>query len=232
MFTFAHDSDLHYGKTRLDPRRLKDSHPKKIIESDAEFVILTGDLTDNGYNDAHIGCIHYGGHGKQLSTFMRRYVKPLEEADREVFMCAGNHDRGKRLWKINIYPAVHHLIKKKYGGLNYTFERKGLYFVCCHEYPKNINWLKKQLKDIRQPTIIFFHFNLEGPHSDWWNNKAKDAFYDAIKDYKVVALLFGHHHISKVGEWRGIKTISSSNAYSLITYDQYTEDIVGVKHVR
>lgn len=229
MLTFAHDSDLHYGERGLEPREYKNLHPKSIIDSDAEFVIITGDLTDNGYDGSHLGCIQYGGDEDQVSPFIKHYVKPIKDAGKGVYMCAGNHDRGKKTWKISIYSPINNLIRKEYGGLNYTFEKQGLKFVCCDKYPKKLKWLKKQLVNPFQPTIIFFHYNLVGPFSNWWSEKSKDKFYNVVKDCNIIALLFGHHHISKIGTWKGITTISSANSFSLITYNPDTEKIVNIR---
>jgi len=229
MLTFIHDSDLHYGKNDLGPRTIKESHPESIVSSEAQFVIVTGDLTDNGYDGARIGPIRYGGDVDQITPLLENYVKPIEKSGKEVYLCAGNHDRGKTTLWIFHHPAVKYLIRKRHGGFKYTFRKGDLKFICCGECPKDIMWLKKQLRDQDQPTIIFFHFNLKGPYSDWWTQKQKDAFYNAIKDYKIVAILVGHHHITKVTEWKGIKVIYSASRYSEITYDPSTGQIVEVK---
>jgi len=231
MLVFAHDSDLHYGKNKLRPRKDKERHPARIISTKAQFVIVTGDLTENGYSGKKIGCFRYGGDKDQISPCIENYVKPIEEAGKEVYLCAGNHDRGRRILKISIYPAVKRLIRKRHGGSQYTFRKGDLKFICCHECPRNIKWLKKQLEDTDQPTIIFFHFNLEGPFSDWWSQKQKDAFYRAIQDCNIVGILVGHHHVSRVSEWKGIKVISSSDKFSCIVYDPIREKIVNVVYL-
>lgn len=228
MIIFVHDSDLHYGKYKLEPRRNKEKHPESIISSRAQFVIVTGDLTENGYDGKRFGCFRYGGDEDQLSPFLKNYVAPIEESGREVYLCAGNHDRGKRFLGISIYPAVKRLIQKRHGGSKYTFRKGDLKFICCHECPSDIKWLKKQLNDQDQPTIIFFHFNLQGPFSDWWSQKQKDVFYAAIKDYNIVGILVGHHHLNQVSEWKGIKVINSANQFSYILYDPLQEKIVNV----
>jgi len=229
MLVFIHDSDLHYGKRGAKPRENKEDHPSTIAASKAQFVIVTGDLTDNGYDGASCGCINYGGKSDQITPLLENYVHPLEEAGKEVYLCVGNHDRGKKTLGIFRHSPIKHIIRKRHNSVKYTFRKGDLLFICCGECPSDIPWLKRKLKNLDQPTIIFFHFNLEGPYSDWWSKKQKDAFYNAIKDYNILAILVGHHHITKVTTWRGIRVIASSNRYSVITYNPFSGLIESIK---
>src|SRR3989337_1659298 len=81
MLNFIHDSDMHYGYYGgTDPRNIKKDHVETILDSDVEFVIVSGDLTDHGTDE--------------LEALVDRFVKPLEEGGKEVYLCKGNHDRG------------------------------------------------------------------------------------------------------------------------------------------
>ena len=230
MFTFIHDSDLHYGKVKdLDPRKGKEKHPASIVASEAAFVIVTGDLTNNGYDGAKIGCFHYGGDNNQVKALMDDYVDPIEKAGKDVYLCPGNHDRGKKTFFFFRHRPMYKRIRKRHGETKYTFHRGGLKFICCGKYPKDLKWLAKQLEDIKEPTILFFHFNLIGPYSDWWSDEEKDAFYELVKDYTIIAILVGHHHITKITDWNGITVLSSANKYSRILYDPITQNIIDIK---
>ena len=147
MLTFVHDSDLHYGKHGLGPRKNKENHPISITTSEVQFVILTGDLTDNGYDGARLGCIKYGGDVDQITPLLENYVNPIEEAGKEVYLCAGNHDRGKKTFWLFHHPAMKYLIRKRHGDFKYTFRKRNLKFICCGECPRDTVWLKKQLRD-------------------------------------------------------------------------------------
>jgi 3',5'-cyclic AMP phosphodiesterase CpdA len=229
MWSFAHDSDIHFGFAEdVKPRLIKRVHAKSISMQDIDFAIVTGDVTDHGYNGANLnlGCwrYYYGGEHDELSPFISEYVKVIEDQDKPVYVCPGNHDYHKFLKLFHYSPVVNY-VKEKHGDEQYTFIHKGVKFICCGKYPKDVKWLRKQLTDVKQPTFIFFHYNLAGPYSDWWSNKEKDEFYDCIKDFNIIALLVGHHHISATSEWRGFHVISSANQYSIITYNSYTQDI-------
>jgi len=232
IFTFAHDSDLHYGKNiNCKPRKGKENHPLSIALSDAEFVIVTGDLTDNGSDGKSFMGWKYGGSENQLGYLSVSYVDFIETYEKDVYLCNGNHDRGKRIlwWR---YKPVVTYIKKRHSSTNYSFIRHNTKFICCGEYPKNIKWLKKQLQD-NEPTFIFFHYNLVGSYSDWWTDKQKDAFFNAIQDYNIIAIFVGHHHISRSNmDWRGHKVISSANRYSLVTYNTDTQKIEEIRRCK
>ena len=232
MITFIHDSDLHYGKNDLRPRIRKEIHPEHIAEEEADFVIVTGDLTADGYDGDYFMCISYGGNKNERRALVEKYVRPIEKSGKDVYLCIGNHDRGKKTLRFLRHPTITYLIRKRHGGLKYTFHKGDLKFVCCGKFPKYVGWLRKQLKDPDEPTILFFHFNLSGPYSDWWSDKQKRTFYDVIKEYNIVAILVGHHHVSKMSTWNGLRVISAGDQYARITYDPSTQKIaeVGFRH--
>lgn len=225
MLVFAHDSDIHFEAS--ESRKKKHLHPELLINTSASLVILTGDLTENGYDGKRLNFglfkFRYGGDEDQLTPFKEQYLEPVEAEGKEVFLCPGNHDRGRGYWDWRPYQPVRRCIKKRHSSCTYGFERQGLRFLVMDEYPRKLKWLKRQLKRYPDdPFVIAFHFNLEGPWSDWWSNKAKLKFYNVIKDYNILALLVGHHHVSQVSEWKGIRVIASANNFALIYYN--TED--------
>ena len=68
----------------------------------------------------------------------------------------------------------------------------GLVILCLDIYPrpKHVLWLRRQLQKIgkRHPIAIYFHYAIEGPYSDSWNNEEKDAFAQAITGLQRVGL--------------------------------------------
>jgi predicted phosphodiesterase len=236
MWTFVHDSDLHYGKTdEVDPFFYKEDHPEKILETTADFVIATGDLTDHGWDGSYYDICgyryYYGGKNDEVGALMTHFVNRIENGGKPVYMINGNHDRGKKTLKFFRYSPIKNIIRKRYGSLNYHFEHKGIRFICCGEYPKDLKWLKRVLdEDADQPTFVCFHFNLEGPYSDWWSDKEKENFYDVVKDYKILSILCGHRHISAVQTWKDIQVIlSARQSFALITINPETESIEDVQ---
>jgi len=222
---FIHTSDLHYGGVRC--REEKRNEPRSIALADAEFVIVTGDLTENGFDGSLLCCIEYGGDDYQLQRFKLKFIRPIERSGKSIYLCPGNHDLG--YWW-SPYKPVMHYIRKRHKSTQYAFERNGLRFICCGIYPKDLKWLKKQMRQ-DQPHVIFFHYNLIGKWSDWWSEKEKTAFAKVIEPYHIVAILVGHSHISEIQNWRGYRVILSGDQYSIITYDEAAKQITEVDYV-
>jgi cytolysin (calcineurin-like family phosphatase) len=46
--------------------------------------------------------------------------------------------------------------------------------------------------------------------TEWWEEGEQDAYYDAIKDYNIIAIIHGHRHINALESttWRGINTFN------------------------
>lgn len=227
---FLVDSDLHFRHHITD---YKKNHVEKIIkECDKEKIdalICPGDLTNNGWDGSHLLCWKYGGDVDQLKPLKEEYVKPLEK-HLPVYLCHGNHD------KYVPRPYIHHgvldYIKKKYGGLRYSFDINDIHFICLGLYPDEdgLRFLKNDLiKNTNKNVIIFFHYNLVGSYSDWWSNSEKEDFYDTIKNYKIIGLLVGHHHISKVDNWKGYPVILS--AYESIAKCTVTNGNITVRFI-
>jgi len=119
------------------------------------------------------------------------------------------------------------------NGLHYSWSRKGIYFANLNSYPGNewdpecgwchyfqngfrepafsLDFLKKDLEqsvgESFNPVVLSFHYGLGGEETFsylWWTPEEKDAFYEAIKDYNVIAIFVGHEHAVKHYKWRGI----------------------------
>lgn len=66
------------------------------------------------------------------------------------------------------------------------------------------SYLKEVVKDSGEPVMIIQHYGFcEGFNFDWewWSAKQRRAFYEAIKDYNIVALLHGHTHAAAHYTW-------------------------------
>lgn len=226
LLKIIHDSDLHYGKrAKNGPRMIKENNPDEIIRLHPDIIIVTGDLTENGYSEDKKFC--WWGGKDQLGSFHRNYVKPIDEEAMLLCLCVGNHDRGERRV---CYTPVRDYVKKRHKSIMYSLKEKGVLFICCGEYPKNIKRLREMLEE-DTPTFIFFHFNIIAgePYSDWWGEDEKEKFYDAINGYNIKAILCGHHHNSSRKMWNGIPIIKSGNEFAMITYDIDSDEIKKVK---
>ena len=58
-----------------------------------------------------------------------------------------------------------------------------------------------------RPVILIHHLPFSAGETEW---PAADqtAYYNAIKDYNVIAILYGHTHAYGVGRWNGIRTVN------------------------
>lgn len=186
-------------------------------ENNVRGVCIAGDLLDVGSDE-------------QFSTFTNLWISPItsampDEPHGGLYLCKGNHDEysGKKTKLLKF-------LKNEYGDFRYSFDIEDLHIICCGKYPDlslfpNINgccgmsntikWLKEDLADVGtvRPVVLFFHFNIMGPFSGWWGissgswtiQKAitvKNALYDAVKNYNIKCIFFGHWHASYSARWR------------------------------
>lgn len=152
-------------------------------------VLFTGDTTDNGRLDefAEFEAV-YGHDGRDgLLKF-------------PVFVAIGNHD-------VSAISPIKDKVTERYGGVDYGWDWDDLRVLCLDMYPdaRTRGWLVGELQRAgrRRPLILFFHYSLDGPYSDFWEDEEKDAFARTLEGYNVLALFHGHEH--RVGHylWRG-----------------------------
>jgi hypothetical protein len=109
------------------------------------------------------------------------------------------------------------------NGFHYAWKWEGVHFICMNLCPADstdsetpftygkpgpgswndplnaLQFLKDYLKNVgpTEPVIIWQHYGFcEGFNFDWnwWSAKQRHLFYDAVKDFNIVALLHGHTH--------------------------------------
>jgi len=80
-----------------------------------------------------------------------------------------------------------------------------------HEPQYSLKFLKEDLaKNVGKsgrPVIIMMHLGFDEGFSmgwGWWAAEERDAFYEAIKDYNVIGILYGHTHAASNFKWKGI----------------------------
>jgi len=206
-FSFLAQADTHSGnKKRKLARKL--GHLEIMVDlidnNNISFVIMPGDLTDNGLIGSSIFCCipQYD----EWSEFCEKWLRPIQGIP--VYLCAGNHDI--RLNRNGILKEI----KVRHGNVYYSFTMdengKKSYFICCNIYPnKEIrNWLANQkLPTIgeKAPVFFFFHYPPIGKASNDWPQKEKDEFYNLIKNYNVKAIIVGHNgKFSYASSWNNI----------------------------
>lgn len=197
------------------------------MASKDDVVIIPGDLTHNGTSDVNNPFIRYlcmcfcvrearGEKVKHLKNQLKElkelHVNPLKQACKDVLMCIGNHDSLIQWW--TGFNPVHNYVKKEHGSLVYAKEINGIIVYSLSEWPtkKNVEWLSRQLDSHSKPFIVFFHYNLQGPYSDWWKNKEKDRLAKVLEPHKGrnVFIAEGHFHSSYVKRWNGFMEINGA----------------------
>lgn len=219
MFHFIADGDPQFGRDH--PRKARGYkrytvRKLKNIKESLDFVIIAGDLTEDGHRHSSTKWKCFGGvDHEQYDDFVTGYLTPIESLGVEVKLCHGNHDGRKEK----------ELIRKRHGNTYYFFCHKGVVFVCMGEKPSQLDWLRNLLNDYKgYPFILYFHYNLEGSFSDFWSSEEKEAFFNVIKDASLLMIITGHIHSSVCGEWRGIPTLSAAGSkLALITVDLSVE---------
>lgn len=152
-------------------------------------VLFTGDTTDNGLLDEF--ALFEKVYGLNGNDGLLRFP---------VFEAIGNHD-------VNSESPVKGRVRQRHGNVDYAWDWDDLRLVCLDMYPdaKTLAWLEGELARVGRgrPLILYFHYSLEGPYSDFWEQSDKDAFADAIADYNVLAIFHGHEHRVGHYQWRG-----------------------------
>jgi cytolysin (calcineurin-like family phosphatase) len=199
--TFFVASDSHFGYRNMDEvnRGLVEQmnglpgtpYPPSMggVVETPRGVLFLGDMTDNGHLDefAQFEAV-FGLTGRDgLLRF------PLFEA-------IGNHD-------VNQTSPIKPKVVARHGAINYSFDWDGLHFACLDMFPddKTLAWLDADLAKVKKetPVLLFFHYSLAGPYSDFWEDAEKAAFAKAIARRNVAAIFHGHEH--RVGHylWEG-----------------------------
>ena len=152
-------------------------------------LVFTGDMTDNGRLDefAEFEAV-YGRTGKDgLLSF-------------PVFEAIGNHD-------VNSESPIKPRVIERHGSINYAWDWADLRMLCLDMYPdvRTREWLARELASVgrRRPLVLYFHYSLDGPYSDFWEDEDKDAFARQIEGYNVLAIFHGHEHHVGHYRWRG-----------------------------
>lgn len=227
---FVCDSDQHFEFTSGNIVSRKGNAVYRLLllqqSYHIDFLLSVGDAICHGADGSQISLCGTDQYGNEYQAFLDNYINQIEKMGIDVKLCIGNHDINK--WK---YPNVSLLkyIRDKHNGTYswfktdesgyYRFMHKGYVFMCLGLYPKNVDWLKKNLPiDNATPIIIYFHYNTDpnDPWSDWWTEEEKNKFYNAIAEYNVKLIINGHMHTTKHGIWNGIPYIVCADGPNLI----------------
>ncbi len=226
-FTFLHLSDTH-----INPHLLREGEPGPLRGGDTiawiceeaakpqymkpfdltvpapSFAIVTGDLTEYGVID----------------DTWELFEKAFEKMPCPLYVVPGNHD--------NTWVPMYHIMRKRHGGENYSFDRFGCHFVGLSSASpaeplpgfdaKTRAWLQNDLARMPQgtPVFIFFHHQ---PDINEFAPAEKDTFIDLLRNYNVVLMLYGHGHavnhknIDGIDGVMGGSTFGPNSGYSIVS---------------
>lgn len=188
-FTFAHVTDTHVGSStgEADLKRTVDD-----INSlhDVAFVIITGDITEFGFDDE-----------------LRKAKLILDRLTIPWFIIPGNHDMK---WS----GSGGFSFSQIFGYERISFDYDTYRFIGMHQgpilrmgdghwSPQDVRWLDSVLSAATQnQKIIFFtHYPLNSEIDNWF------VVLDKLKAKNVVSVLFGHGHRNTSELFEGIPGI-------------------------
>ncbi|HBG80842.1 MAG: PQQ-binding-like beta-propeller repeat protein [Petrimonas sp.] len=188
-FKFALITDTHIGNPNNDEdlyRTVKDINS----QSDIDFVIVSGDVTEFGsYDELHTAaCL-------------------LNELKVPYYALPGNHDSN---WSESGTNAFLRL----FGSETFGFEHNGYKFIGLASGPnmrmgpgqiprENLTWFFEELKktDKNTPLICVNHYPMDNSLNNWFE------VMDAYRPYNVQLMLCGHGHNNRAMNFEGAHAV-------------------------
>lgn len=195
-FKFALITDLHVkSKDTSAYYDLQRSVEQINRTPDLRFVLVTGDLTEEGDRAS-----------------LQRVKSALDQLKYKYYALSGNHETK---WSESGATDFGHI----FGSERFDFKEGGIRFLGFgtgpiirmmdgHVAPQDIRWLKGTLaEDPEQPVILVTHYPLLPVDVDNWYEVT-----DAVRKYKIKAILGGHYHSNRLQFYDGIPAfINRSN---------------------
>ena len=182
--------------------------------ADAEMVVISGDLTNDGERAAYAA----------LRDRLARFSQPCR-------LMLGNHD--DRALFLEMFPdaaAEQGFVQSVFDGtegrliLLDTLDSGHVEGRLC---AARLEWLDERLQEAgNRPVVLFMHhppFRIHMPVLDEVRLADADAFHDVLSRHDNVRHIFaGHVHRSIAGSWRGIpvSTLRSTNHQTALDFSQ------------
>lgn len=250
MIRLIVDSDLHFTADgpRADKRDHAARIREVAATNSINAIICAGDLTDMGWDGKRFLCWAYGGAEDQVAP-LRRWVEGLAADVAPVYLASGNHDqyvpwpyrhKGVRdfieqrhgalrySWRVTAPVPITESLEMQ-SALNSILGKAPpsptiiYHAVCLDVYPDRAG--REYLRGVMAAHpddyfIIYFHFNLEGPYSDWWSDAEKNAFAEVLIGHRVALIVCGHWHTTALSQWRGYNVaMGAGSKVALVTLD-------------
>ena len=186
-FRFAQLTDIHLSENNPNPTEDLLRSIAQINATDSlDFVLVTGDLTEEGDN-----------------ATLHKVKQCLDLLRYPYYTVMGNHETK---WS----ESGCTMFAKIFGGERFSFFHKGIQFIGFntgpfmrmafgHVKPQDISWIQSTIKDKKQPVILVTHYPiLEGDVDNWYE------LTDAVKPYNIRLFVGGHYHRNKQSTYDGI----------------------------
>jgi len=207
---FAFVTDTHVGAPETAAEDLQRTVNDINAQSDIDFVVFTGDVTDFGT--------------EQEFVTARRIIDGLTK---KWYIFPGNHDTK---WSENGCNSF----RKLFGAERFAFDFGKYRFIGCGSGPnmrmspglvarEDVLWLRAEVEKLKgsdRPVIFMNHYPLDPALANWY------LLIDELKKTNVQAALCGHGHANKKLDFEGIPgTMGRSNlrakdavgAYNIVT---------------
>ena len=213
LFSFALLTDTHISSS--NPRPMEDLQRSiaEINQNPAiEFVVVTGDLTENG-DRASIQAIK----------------DELEKLNVPYYAASGNHETTWSESGVMDFSRV-------FGDSRFAFTHNSMYFIGFnsgpvirmadgHVAPQDLAWLKHNLDSVSAagdtPIFVFTHYPLRNGDVDNWYEVT-----DVLREHNVQCIMGGHYHRNLLFDCDGIADVLNRsnlrdkdgvNGYSIIS---------------
>ena len=218
LFSFALLTDTHISTS--NPRPMEDLQ-RSIADinqiSSIEFVVVTGDLTENG----------------DLAS-IQSIKNALDQLNVPYYVASGNHETTWSESGVMDFSRV-------FGDSRFAFTHNDMYFIGFnsgpvirmadgHVAPQDITWLKHNLDSVsaagNTPIFVFTHYPLRNGDVDNWYDVT-----DVLRQHNVQCIMGGHYHrnlhfdcdgISDVLNRSNMRDKDGNNGYAII---QVTDSI-------
>ncbi|WP_106830539.1 outer membrane protein assembly factor BamB family protein [Parabacteroides pacaensis] len=190
-FRFALLTDIHITKNATSGEDLQNSVNQINATKDIAFVLVTGDITEEGDRES-----------------LAKAKSILDRLKMKYYIIPGNHDTK---WSESGATYFSHL----FGDERFKFEYEGYLFLGFntgpllrmadgHVSPQDITWIKEQLKTAgkQKPVFLVTHYPLQNGDVDNWYDLT-----DAVRPYNIRAFLGGHYHSNRYLAYDGIPGI-------------------------
>lgn len=192
-FNFALITDIHITKDSISFNDLQRSVAQINSTQGLRFVIVSGDITDNGDEE---------------SLLKAKLV--LDKLKIDYHIVSGNHES-----KWSESGAMD--FSRIFGSERFKFEYDGVWFLGFptgpvirmadgHVAPQDITWLKQSLSEIgkKKPVVLVTHYPLlDGDVDNWYE------VTDAVRPYNICTFLGGHYHKNSYLTYDGIPGITN-----------------------